>query len=82
MQGVNLGEAWVRRGYVNMCKHNHHQNGCWGRLFTVGCNWQVFRAGKNIFRVWYNNKNISHPFPCHWGVGRDGLQRGTLDDVF
>jgi len=40
MQGVNLGEA----GYVNICKH--HQNECWGHLFTVGCNWRGFRVGK------------------------------------
>ena len=38
--------------------------------------------GKNIFRVQYNYKNISRPFPGHWGGGRDGWRRGTLDDAF
>ena len=37
MQGVNYGEAGV-------CKH--HQNGCWGCLYVVRCNWQVFQVGK------------------------------------
>ena len=40
-----------------------------------------FGWGKNTFRVSYDNKNISRPFPCHWGAGWDGWQWGTLDDV-
>ena len=79
MQGVNLGEAGI-------CKHVQTQSPpewmlgalihCWVQLAGVS------GGEKNIFRVWYNNKNISRPFPCHWGAGRDGLQQGTLDDVF
>ena len=37
----------MRQGYVNICKH--HQNGCWGRLFAVGCNWQGFRGGEKTY---------------------------------
>ena len=41
-----------------------------------------FRWGKIIFRVYYNCKNLSCPFCCHWGAGWDGLQQALLDDVF
>jgi len=53
-----------------------------GTYLLLGAIGGGFGWGKKIFRVWYNNKNISHPFPCHWGAGRDGLRWGTLDDVF
>ena len=39
----------VRWGYVKICKD--HQNGCWGCLYAVGCNWQAFQVGKKILRV-------------------------------
>ena len=63
--------------YVNITRMD--VGGAYSLLGAIG---GCFGRGKNIFRVWYNNKNISRPFPCHWGAGRDGLQRGTLDDVF
>jgi len=40
-----------------------------------------FRWGKNVFNVWYNNKNLSHPFPHHWGAGRGGFEQVQLDEA-
>jgi hypothetical protein len=41
-----------------------------------------FGWGGNLFRVYYNNNNLSRPFPGHWGAGWDGWRRVALDDVF
>ena len=73
MQGVNL----VGRGYVNTTRIDVGGTYSWLGAFGRGFVW-----GKIIFRVWDNNKKLSHPFPGHWGVGRDGWWRGTLDDAF
>ena len=47
--GACRGQIWVRRGYVNICKH--HQNACWGCLLLLGTIGGGFRGGKNICRV-------------------------------
>jgi hypothetical protein len=53
-----------------------------GAYLLLGAIGGGFGRGKNICRVDYNNNNLSRPFRCHWGAGRDGWRRGTLDDVF
>ena len=53
-----------------------------GTYSLLGAIGRGFGWGKNIFRVYYNNKNLSHPFPGHWGVGQGGWRRGALDDAF
>ena len=74
MQG-GIPVGWV--GYVNITRID--VGGAYSLLGAFG---RGFGQGKNIFRVYYNNKNLSCPFPGHWGVERDGWQQGTLDDMF
>ena len=71
------GGILVGRGYVNITRID-----VGGTYSLLGAFGSGFGQGKKIFRVYYNNKNLSHPFPGHWGVGRDGWQWGTLDDTF
>jgi hypothetical protein len=40
-----------------------------------------FGWGKNIFRVYSNNKNLSFPFCSHLGVGWGGCEWVHLDDL-
>ena len=67
----------VGRGYVNITRID-----VGGTYSLLGAFGRGFGQGKNIFRVYYNNKNLSCPFPGHWRAGRDGWRWGTLDDVF
>ena len=71
------GGILVGQGYVNITRID--VEGAYSLLCAFGGG---FRQGKNIFRVYYNNNNLSCSFPGHWGVGRDGWQQGTLDDTF
>jgi hypothetical protein len=59
-----------------------HQPWLSGRFLAVVRIWRGFRVGKNVFRFYYTNKTLFCNFLSYWGAGWDGLQRGTLDDVF
>ena len=59
----------------------HHQFWCWAHILAVGHVWQGFGWGKYIFRVYYANKNLSHPFRSHRGAGQGGWQEVRLDDT-
>jgi hypothetical protein len=41
----------------------------------------IFGWDKIVFSTYYNYKNLSRRFRCHWGAGRDGLRLALLDDV-
>ena len=60
----------------------HHQSRLSGRFLAVVLIWQGFRVGKNVFRLYYTIKTLLCDLFSYWGVGQDGLQRGTLDDMF
>jgi len=57
---------------------NHASLGTCSLLGTFGggLGW-----GKIVFNAYDNYQNVSHPFHRHWGVGWDGLQQASLDDV-
>ena len=62
--------------YVNITRMD--VGGTYSLLGAIG---GCFGRGKNIFRVWYNNRNLSRHFPGHPGAGWDGWQETHLDDV-
>ena len=41
----------------------------------------AFGWDKNIFRIYYNDRNLFHHLCHHWGAGRDGWRQGILDVV-
>jgi len=59
-----------------------HQSWLSGRFLTVVLVWRGFRVGQNVFRFYYTNKTLFSNLFGYWWAGRDGLQQGTLDDVF
>jgi hypothetical protein len=59
-----------------------HQSWLSGRFLAVGRVWRGFWVGKNVFRFYYTNKTLFCNLVGYWEAGQDGLQRGTLDDVF
>ena len=68
------GHAGGNSGRAGICKHtyvNITRIDVGGTYSLLGAFGRGFGQGKNIFRVYYNNKNLSCPFPGHWGAGRD-----------
>jgi len=72
------GALWMTRSNYR----THHQSWLSRRFLTVGCIWWGFWVGKNVFRLYYTNKTLFCNLFGSWWAGQDGLQWGTLDDVF
>jgi hypothetical protein len=53
-----------------------------GASSLLGAFGGLFGWGKIVFSAYYNYKNLSRPFHCHWEAGWDGLQQAHLDDIF
>jgi hypothetical protein len=51
---------------------------CWAHFRTF---FRVLALRNFVIKVYYNNKELSCPYPGHWGVGWGGLLGGTLDVV-
>ena len=41
-----------------------------------------FQWNKDVFGIYYTNKNLYCPSHSYWGMGWDGCRWGTLDDMF